>query len=301
MLNRRGFGSLVIILIIVAALVVGGVWYYESEQSRSAYQPAQGLSESPMNTSTQVANNMPPAGAKTAASTTQHSHAGAPSLSSLTPSSIAVTSQVTGSVTFMIVGSGFTPTDNTVSLQPVGTNYPPYTVDGATSSDGKSITFTSNDLLAPHPNGGALGMNYTTAKLGKGVYRVSVTNSNGTSNSLNLTGTQPSVSIIAPNGGSFTGGSSVLLQWQGQNLPSDFTGWTAKGSILDTSFKEEVAHTFTAAVDNRIDSSTWDTSSSFNAGPYVFQICLNPPGITTYVGICASGKPFSIVGATSSK
>lgn len=392
-MNRRGFGSLVIILIVILAIVViGVVWHYESQNIISTisapritsisptsgpvgtvvtvtggglalntlaiyfgsgelieganFNPTSltfvvpseiplcppiasavtGCTTPPMQVSTgtyQVSiawgnsrsNSLPftvtaslqvdtsTIVSSTAVSDKTPSSSGIPALSSLSPNSIMVTSQLNGPISFKIAGSGFTPTGNTIHFQQDGTNYPPGVVIDATSSDGKSISFSSVDILQVNPNGGAGdGMDYGSADLGEGVYSVSVTNSVGTSNSLKLTATQPSVSILGPMG-SFTNGESVPLEWQVKNLPVDQTGWTAVGNILDTSLYQRQVYSFNVPVVDGNNSLNWDTSASsdslVDSGPYELQICLNPPGMSDYAGICMDGKAFNVIVKTN--
>lgn len=128
----------------------------------------------------------------------------APAISSLQPTSGPVGTSVT------IVGSGFTPTNNSINF---GGEY----LDGV-SSNGTTITFTIPDTITPCPR---ISSNIACIQLAQqvtpGTYAISVTNANGASNTVNFTVTSktgalsinPTSAIIKVGGTTISGNISV--------------------------------------------------------------------------------------------
>jgi len=122
----------------------------------------------------------------------------APVISQLTPSSGAVGSVVT------ITGNGFTPTGNKITFGSLGTQYnPAYSVN---STDGSTLSFTvpSSDYHACQASTPPCYIANNFTQLGS--YPVSVTNANGTSNSVNFNVTNaitasPYINSLSPTSG----------------------------------------------------------------------------------------------------
>jgi uncharacterized protein YukE len=166
------------------------------------------------------------------------------SVSNLQPSSGLVGAQVT------IVGSGFTQTGNKVRFGNTNSEQnPSYNLN---SYDGRTITFT-----VPSSNYFACLYSYPSCYIAQvlvqaGTYPVSVTNANGTSNSVNFTinqyGTQnnnmlPTVSYIYPTSG--PRGTEVTVV--GANFaPNDSIKFSDYGTYISNNYIDSTMLRFTA-------------------------------------------------------
>lgn len=129
-MDRRGFAPIAIVLLVIAGIaVLGGVFYYfHSRPSMpppaNNNPPVVATSTTPTSTATSTATSTP--------ITTYRSY--------LTPSSGPVGTVVT------IHGSGFAPTGNQVTLDGMVAGL----LDGLSSPDGKTLTFTVPSGLGPN-------------------------------------------------------------------------------------------------------------------------------------------------------
>lgn len=170
-MNKKGLSAVVVMLIVVIILlVVGFVWYYETRSNPSPSVASQ---------------NSPHIDSLSPSSDLAQSQGGNGSSATVLAPAVQVT----------IHGNGFTSVGNTV-------NFAFGPVDNLTSADGQTITFNfsrSADALA-QCTGTAMEATFCE-DMPVGVYPVSVTNANGTSNqiSFNVTSTPISTSGTVSN------------------------------------------------------------------------------------------------------
>ena len=185
-----------------------------------------------------------------------------------------------------ITGTGFTSTGNTI-------HFGPGAIQNVSSTNGTTLTFTVPSTLTGGCSAGSgMACAMYIATISPGTYSVSVTNANGTSNTVTYvvtgtgtvsTSTVPTVTLVA-SPTSITSGQSSTLTWSSTNATyCSGNGFSTTGGTA-----------YPLSVSSNVASGIMIPASPTNG-----SVTVTPTQTTTYSIYCTDGKTVSAVSSAT--